>query len=622
MKKILSLICTAALLAACSQNSADHQFADKKLKNEQTKPAEYQAQWQSPLVKAGKQPNVVLILIDDLSHYGMTTYGSNIIRSARGQFEDMTFATPNIDELARTGLRVENAFAHPICENTRIALMSGKQNDRNYLKPKSQHHSDITFGDIFKRAGYTTGMYGKWKQTRGTQQIPGEKYISEFGWDDYLAFDVVTEGQRFINPNLVENGTITNYEGRTDVDPETGRRWYGPDMYNRAALKFIEQNQQNPFFLYYPMALVHDDHKPTPDTKPNSLFDNFDETPHSRNGHTGDDPKYIVDMIEYTDKLIGKVVDKLNELNLREETLIIVMGDNGTKEIFHHVMPDGSVYPARKGGNADTGLHVGMVVNQPGTVPAANQQNNADSVRSYDGLTYLTDVLPTMLEATGIPVPEETKPDGISFWPQIMGKNSEHRSHIYSWYIGNGVYDEINDPRKIRFAFDKNFKYYGPSVYYPQGRFFDLRTDRYETQGERFVELRFGVRRYSGLDLQNLTPEQYDAMLRLKSVVDARQIKAVTDVKIIADKKVMSVGETFDIDAQVYPLNATRDGVIWHSSDPSIASINKFGEITAHQKGQVEISVYSWHDAKPMADNRKVEFLTQGVQDKITIQVH
>ena len=144
--------------------------------------------------------NVVLILIDDLNHYGVTAYGANRLHSYDGEFTNKTFSTPNIDQLAKGGVRVDRAFAYPICENTRIALMSGKNNDRNYLRPKAQHSSDITFGDAFKRAGYATGLFGKWKQTRGTNEVAGKEYISEFGWDDYAAFDVVTEGQRYINP--------------------------------------------------------------------------------------------------------------------------------------------------------------------------------------------------------------------------------------------------------------------------------------------------------------------------------------------------------------------------------------------------------------------------------------
>ncbi|WP_155949215.1 sulfatase-like hydrolase/transferase [Gayadomonas joobiniege] len=225
--------------------------------------------------RSEQPPNVVLILIDDLNHFGFTTYGANILRSTHKQFGDRKFSTPNIDKLATTGVRVERAYTHPLCENTRVALMSGKQNNRNFIQPKALHHSDITIGDLFKRAGYVTGMYGKWKQTRGTKNIHAKDYISEFGWDDYATFDVVDAGQRFINPNLVINGKIVNYKGRKDVDPATGRRWYGPDIFNRKVLNFIEKNAAKPFLLYYPMALVHSEHKPTPDTKPNSIFDQF-----------------------------------------------------------------------------------------------------------------------------------------------------------------------------------------------------------------------------------------------------------------------------------------------------------------------------------------------------------
>ena len=73
----------------------------------------------------------------------------------------------------------------PLCENTRVALMTGMHNGRNYIQPKALHASQITFSDVFKRSGYATGMYGKWKQTRGTLEIPAKRYISEFGWDDY-----------------------------------------------------------------------------------------------------------------------------------------------------------------------------------------------------------------------------------------------------------------------------------------------------------------------------------------------------------------------------------------------------------------------------------------------------
>ncbi|MEM6771518.1 MAG: sulfatase-like hydrolase/transferase, partial [Bacteroidota bacterium] len=456
--------------------------------------------------------NVVLVLIDDLSYLGVSAYGADRLSSYWGLFSNETFSTPTLDALATNGLVCANSHAYPLCENSRIALMSGKVNQRNLLKVKSQHASDVTFGDVFKQAGYTTGIFGKWKQTRGTKEIPGEQYIYEFGWDEFACFDVIGEGQRFINPNLVINGEVRNYNERTDLDPATGRRWYGPDICNRYALDFIDRHKDEPFFLYYPMLLVHDDHKPTPDTKPDSLFDNFDEATHNRDGHSGDDPRYLPDMIEYMDKLIGQVVAKLEEHQLRERTLIVVMGDNGTKEIFVHVWPDEEEYPGRKGGTADNGTHVPLIFSQPGTI----QPTATRPYREYTGIVDITDIFPTIAEATGVTIPRASELDGISFWPQVMGKPEPHRDYVYAWWNGNKPVEDTS--QLLRYAFTNDFKYYAPTPAFPEGRFFDLRTDSLELRGDRFEERKWRVRLYSGLDLNNLTQEQLKAYDQLKAV--------------------------------------------------------------------------------------------------------
>lgn len=562
-----------------------------------------------------KPTNVVLILIDDLSHYGVTAYGSDKLHSYDNEFTNKQFSTPHINDLAKEGMKADWAFAYPICENTRISLMSGKNNDRNYLKPKSQHHSDLTFGDAFKKAGYTTGLFGKWKQTRGTKEIAGKDYISEFGWDDYAAFDVVREGQRFINPDLVINGEITNYKGRTDLDPATGRRWYGPDIVNRHAIKFIENNKDKPFFLYYPMILVHDDHKPTPDTKPNHIFDNFTEKAEYRNTG-GDDRQYFPDMIEYMDKLIGNVVVKLEAEGLRENTLIVVMGDNGTKESFGHILPNGEIYPGRKGGNADNGLHVPLVLNFPNKIPAGS--NN--EYRTYDGLVNLTDIYPTIAEAAGIEMPQAEQIDGISFWQQATGEKTEFpREHIYTWFIGNNTFKD--EHKILAYAFNKDFKRYAPDEDFPEGRFFDLRTDRLERVGEKVVKKKFSLLRYSGLDLSRLTAEQKNGYELLGKVIKANELVPVNNIDISSITDTLSVGQSLSLQAKVSPKNAKRQGVIWVSNKPNILSVDKFGVITAHQKGNAIISAYSWHDAYPLSANRKETFYTNGIQAKQSFDI-
>ena len=562
------------------------------------------AAWASP-------PNVVFILIDDLSHYGITAYGANKISSTEGFFREVEFETPRIDSLARDGLRCDYAFAYPLCEPTRIALMSGMNNIRNYHKPKSQHASDITFGDLFQRAGYSTCIVGKWKQTRGTKNIPGKDYVSQFGWDEFCCFDVITEGKRMIEPDLVINGKVGKLKG---IDPETGRRYFGPDVFNRYALDFIERSQDKPFFLYYSMVMVHDEHTPTPDTQPASLYDEFDIVNRGKYGFmTGDDRRYFPDMIAYTDKLVGRLLDKLNELGLERDTLVVVMGDNGTKECFVHHLPDGTDFAGDKGGNKEGGLHVPLLLRQPSQIPAG---------RTYAGLVNVTDILPTLCEAAHIEPPNKDALDGISFWPQATGKaKGESRESIYTWYIGNSP---STDPHLvIEYAFTKEFKRYAPNELYPEGRFFDLRSDPFEKVGteKKKVPKVWNKWHYSGLDVRELTDEQARAYERLGEVMKAKAYVPVQSIRVARSEMPLRVGHSAGLSCRVYPANATRKGVIWESSDPSVASVDKFGEVSAHEMGQVEITAYSWDDAYPMADNKGQEYRTTGICDKVAILV-
>lgn len=554
--------------------------------------------------------NVVLILIDDLNHYGVTAYGADRISEWSERFTNRTFATPQVDRLAREGLRCDFAYAYPLCEPTRIALMSGQLNHRNWIRPKAQHASEITIGDVFQRAGYATGMFGKWKQTRGTREIHGKDYIFEFGWDEFCCFDVVGEGQRYINPNLVINGRPVNYRGRTDLDPATGRRWYGPDICNRRALDFIDRHRDEPFFLYYPMLLVHDEHKPTPDTEPASLFDTCDESIEY------DDRRYFPDMLAYMDKLIGRVIDKLDEHELREQTLVVVMGDNGTKEPFTHVLPDGSLYPGGKGGNRDNGLHVPLILSCPDTIPA----DPAGGIRSYLGLVDVTDIYPTLCEAAGVPIPNPDAIDGISFWPQARGGPGEARQVIYTWYNGNRP--ATDGSQTLRYAFSKEFKRYAPHANYPEGRFFDLRIDPLEQAGDRRVKVAWVHYHHGGLPVASLDADQRAAYEQLGDVITAHDRVPVTGLRIAAPARALRVGATLSLRCDVLPGQATRRNIIWESDNPAVASIDKFGVVTALTPGTARISVYSWEDAAPLAANLAEPYARTGIRDSVDLTIH
>ena len=561
---------------------------------------------------AAPKMNVVFILIDDLSHYGVSAYGAEKIGSVQGLFEDVAFETPRMDSLADEGLRCDYAYAYPLCEPSRIALMSGMNNSRNYHKPKAQHASDITFGDLFQRAGYETCIVGKWKQTRGTKEINGNAYVSEFGWDEFLCFDLVTEGHRMLHPAVAKNGKWVNTKG---IDPETGRRYYGPDMFNNYALDFIERNQDQPFFLYYSMVLVHDEHTPTPDTKPASVFDNYDnEKRRSPNAMKGDQPMFFPDMLKYTDKMVGKVLDKLEQLNLDENTLVVVMGDNGTKESFYHVLADGTIFPGDKGSNKEGGMHVPLLLRAPGKIPAGS---------IYEGLVDVTDILPTLCDSVGIEPPNKDALDGISFWPQATAKSrEEHRDYIYTWYNGNHV---SSDPEnQLEYVFTKDFKRYGPSALYPEGRFFDLRTDIFEKAGKekKKVPKRWNKWHHSGLELSELDREQKQAHSALGDILKKHAYVPVSGLSVRKVEATLRLGMTEQLECRVSPVNATRKGLVWESSDPTVVSVDKFGLVTAHKRGSVTITAYSWDDAIPMADPSLEEYKTDGIQSSTKLNVH
>jgi len=495
-------------------------------------------------LSATEQPNVVFILIDDLSHYGVSAYGATQLNSTQVDINDDPFfpstavATPQIDRLADDGLLAGNAFAYAICEPTRVALMSGMNNNRNFIQPKALHESQITFGDIFKQAGYVTGIAGKWKQSRGTAEIPGKDYVDQFGWDEIYCFDLIGEGARHIDPNFVINGVVTYFKQvNGGIDPLTGRRWYGPDLINRFALNFIETHQNEPFFLYYPMLLVHDEHTPTPDTLPQSLYDDFEtvtyplgkEDPAYEYGaFDGDDRRYFPDMMAYMDKMIGNIIDKLDALNLRENTLIVVMGDNGTKASFSYTVPGTTEFVGGKGECRANGLQVPLLLSQPGTIAPGIE---------YNGLINLTDIFPTICEAAGLEIPNADDLDGISFWPQVLDNTAAaHRENIFTWYNANKPM--TNTTKLIQFAQEIDFKRYAPDENdppnFPQGRFFDLRTDPLELEDayNNTVDTGLGILLRSGLDLAALTPEQQAAYDRLGIVLANNTEVAATDLGI------------------------------------------------------------------------------------------
>jgi arylsulfatase A len=371
-----------------------------------------------------RKPNLILILADDL---GYETIGAN---------GGTSYRTPALDKLAATGARFTHCHAQPLCTPTRVQLMTGLYNVRNYITFGNMDPQAVTFANLLKSAGYATCMAGKW-QLGHDLDLP-----KKYGFDEYCLWQHTRRPPRYANPGLEINGVEKNYSNGE----------YGPDLVNGYVLDYIARKKDRPFFIYYPMMLTHGPCQPTPDSK--------DWDPKAQGEQVNQSPEHFGDMVEYMDKLIGKVVVKLDALGLRENTLILFLGDNGTGKGTRSRLGD-RVVIGGKGSTTAAGMRVPLIANWPGKVVA-------DKVCS--DLVDTTDFLPTLLDAAGMKAPSNMKFDGRSFFPQLRGEKGQPREWVYSWYSPR----RGPDPAAREFAFDRRFKLYRT------GQFFDLTTDAAE----------------------------------------------------------------------------------------------------------------------------------------------
>jgi arylsulfatase A len=199
------------------------------------------------------------------------------------------------------------------------------------------------------------------------------------------------------------------------------------------------------------MALTHSPFCPTPDSP--------------EWGQNVTDKKYYRDMVAYMDKVVGRIVRKLDDLGLRENTLILFTGDNGTPRGITTEMVDGSSIDGGKGSTTDAGTHVALVANWKGTTPAGKV--SAD-------LVDFSDMLATVAEAGGASLPENITIDGRSFLPQLRGQTGNPRDWIFCWYQRNP------GSTLFRFARDQRWKLYGTGDYNRAGNLYDVVADTLE----------------------------------------------------------------------------------------------------------------------------------------------
>ena len=392
---------------------------------------------------AKERPNIILIMADDIGVEGIGSYGGT------------SYQTPAIDRLAAQGVRFTHAYSQPLCTNTRIQLMTGLYNNRNWLyfgilDPKAK-----TIGHYMQDAGYSTCIAGKWQlQSYDPPSYPGAHLrrgkgmkVSDAGFDEYSLFHswhTEDKGSRFANPTMDENGTLLKeLKGQ-----------YGPDHWVEFINDFIRRKQDDdkPFFVYYAMALPHRPFVPTPDST------DWSDTA----ARSTEDVRHFPDMVEYMDQCVGRIVKQIDDLGLSENTMVIFYSDNGTHQKIVSQTKQGSVRGG-KGRTTDAGTHVPLMVRWTGKIEPGLNENLVDS----------TDFLPTVMEAAGRPIPAEVGLDGISFYSQLFDRSESIRPWVFCHYDPRPGWDK-DQFRKIRFARDKRYKLYS------DGKLFDISNDKLE----------------------------------------------------------------------------------------------------------------------------------------------
>ena len=370
------------------------------------------------------RPNVILIMADD---HGYECLGAN---------GGASYQTPHLDRLAREGARFTRCYAQPLCTPTRVQLMTGQYNVRNYIRFGLLDPQQQTFAHWFRAAGYATCIVGKW-QLEGGLDAP-----RHFGFDEHCLWQLTRRPPRYVNPGLEINGR--------EVDYTQGE--YGPDLVNDYLLDFIERHRERPFLAYYPLMLTHSPYEPSPDSP-----DYDRRVTGSEGARKNHDPRHFADNVAYQDKLIGKLVAKLTALGIERRTLLIFTGDNGTGKGITSRLGDGRV-AGGKGSTTEAGMHVPLIAWWPGKIAGG---------RVIHDLVDTTDFAPTMLAAAGVTPPTDGRLDGRSFWPQLLDQPGSPRDWIYCWYSPRGesplefargdrlklyrdgrVYDVVDDPEE------------------------------------------------------------------------------------------------------------------------------------------------------------------------------
>lgn len=367
-------------------------------------------------------PNILFILADDMGYGDPSCFGQKM------------FATPNIDSIAREGMRCTQAYAGAaICAPSRCCLMTGKHTGHGRIRDNfglggtrvSLEPDDITVAEILKQAGYRTGLVGKWGLGEaGTFGIPNDK-----GFDEFFGFLNQEHAHDYYPEVLWENQSEFLVHGNEG----DRHRNYAQKLFTDRAVDFISRNRDNPFFLYLSYTVPHASTEIGEDTGDGYVVPNYGPF----TGRNWPKPeKGYAEMIHMLDDDIGKLLALLKHLGIDRNTLVFFCSDNGGADDSGHHVDFFKSNGEFRGGKAtlyEGGIRIPMAIRWPGKIRAG--QINPTPWVFYD-------LLPTLADISGMPIPPGL--DGISIMPMLLGNGPlRKRDYLYWESYQNGFHQAV-----------------------------------------------------------------------------------------------------------------------------------------------------------------------------------
>ncbi|RPG63404.1 MAG: arylsulfatase [Flavobacteriaceae bacterium TMED42] len=410
----------------------------------------------APKPKNSKPPNIIYILADDLGYGDIGVYGQTL------------FETPNLDRLAKGGMQfLQHYSGSTVCAPSRSALMTGQHTGHTFIRGNSERgftlenegqyplaSEELTIAEALKEAGYRTAAFGKW----GLGYPGSEGAPNSQGFDQFYGYNCQRVAHNYYPTHLWDNQLKEDLKGNDGNTAET----YAPELIHQKALSFLEENKDAPFFMFYPSVIPHAELVAPEEYMvkyrgkflPENKYVNAKKKDgYSVSGYNSQEESHaaFAAMVNILDDQVGEIMDKVHELGIAENTLIIFTSDNGPHK-------EGGADPdyfdsngPLKGYKRDLyegGIRVPMMAYWPSKIQPGSTSNHPSA---------FWDFFPTAIEIAGVKK-EFAGIDGISFLPTLVGKEQKSHPYLYWEFLERGGRQAVlmNQWKGIRLNMAKN----------------------------------------------------------------------------------------------------------------------------------------------------------------------